>query len=148
VADDDEKKIGAALFNGAWDLIEKTDRTADEDLEMLTMAMASRWHWGQVGGPSQLATGDWQVARTASLIGLGDLALRFASRNMATTEAEGWDGWRLASAHEGLARAYATLGDAEGRARHLAAAGAALEREPDAEERRIIEGQLATVPEV
>ena len=62
----------------------------------------SRWHWAQVGGPEQIATGDWQVARVASLLGVTDLALVFAQRSLDTTTAEGWDGWRLASAYEGM----------------------------------------------
>ena len=47
---------------------------------------------------------------------------------------------------EGMARACAAGGDAQGRARYVAACEAALAAEPDAEERAVIAGQLATVP--
>jgi hypothetical protein len=47
-----------------------------------------------------------------------------------------------------MARACAVAGDAVGRARHVAAAQAALEREPEAEERQVIAEQLATIPEL
>lgn len=139
-------RFARALFNGTWDLIDKPGRTSDEDIEMLLSAMASRWHWGQVGGTEQVATGDWQVGHVASLLGLGDLSLVFAARNLAIARDEGWDGWRLASAHEGVARACAVLGDAEGLASHRAEAEAALLREPDEEERALIASQLATIP--
>ncbi|MGB8650832.1 MAG: hypothetical protein WCD35_09235 [Mycobacteriales bacterium] len=141
------RELGARLFNETWSLIEKPDRTAEDDVEMLLTAAASRWHWGQVGKAEQLAGGDWQVAHVASLLGLADVALMFARRQLATTKREGWDGWRLASAHEGLARASAAAGDWQARSRHVAAAEAALDREPDLEDRAVIAGQLASVPE-
>jgi hypothetical protein len=142
------RRQAAALFNSTWDLIDKSDRTEDDDAEMLLSAAASRWHWGQVGGAEQVASGDWQVAHVAALLGVADVATRFAGRNLAIAETEGWDGWRLASAHEGMARACAVSGDTEGRSAHIAAAQAALSREPDAEDREVIEAQIATVPQL
>jgi hypothetical protein len=147
-ADEWHRKIAARLFNGAWDLIDKTDRSDDDAVEMLLRACASRWHWGQVGGSMQISSGDWQIAHVASLIGLDQLALLFASRCLEAVEGADCDGWRLASAHEGMARACACARDAEGRARHMRLAEEALAAERDEEEREIIAGQLATVPEV
>ena len=142
------REVGVDRFNATWGLIDARDRSADDDVELFLSAMTSRWHWGQVGGPEEISTGDWLVAHAASLLGLGDLALLFAHRNLAIAEGQGWTGWRLASAHEGLARAHAVSGDGAGRARHLAAAEAALANEPDAEESQIIASQLATIPEL
>jgi hypothetical protein len=141
-----ERDVAKALFNGTWTLIDKPDRTGEDDIQMLLSAMAGRWHWGRVGGPEQVATSDWQVGHVASLVGFGTLALVFANRNLALAIAEEWDGWRLASAHEGVARACAVLGDVDGLNRHYAEAEAALAREPDDEEREIIADQLKTIP--
>ena len=143
-----DRAFGAAGFNATWEYIDKTDRSDDDDLEMLLSAAASRWHWGRAGGEEQLATGDWQIAHVLSLAGAGALALRFARRSLAAAQAGGWTGWRLASAHEGMARAAAAAGDAAGRDAHAAAAQAALDAEPDDEERAVIARQLASVPEV
>lgn len=140
------QELAAELFNRCWDLIDKDPRTSDEDAEMLLLASTSRWHWGQVGGPEQIATGDWQVGHVAALLGHVDLAVAFAGRSLDTAVAQGWDGWRLASAHEGMARACACAGDDEGRSRHLALGRAALEREEDADNRQAIAGQLDAVP--
>jgi hypothetical protein len=140
--------LGAQLFNRTWDLIDKVDRSGDDDTEMLLAAMASRWHWGQVGTVEQVATGDWQVAHVFGLVGDPEVVVRFARRHLAAATAEGWDGWRLASAHEGMARALAVAGDASGRAQQMEAADAALAREGDAEDRDAIAAQLATVPPV
>jgi hypothetical protein len=141
------RRVGATLFNRCWELIESDARTSDQDAEMLLTAATSRWHWGEVGGPGEVATGDWQVAHVASLLGMADLALMFAARNLAIAEAEGWDGWRLASAHEGMARACATAGDTNGRDAHVATARRLLDEERDAESRQVIAEQLATVPD-
>lgn len=56
------------------------------------------------------------------------------------------DGWRLVSAHAGLARAYAVLGDYDGLSQHYADAKAAISREPDEEKRGIIASQLTSIP--
>jgi hypothetical protein len=145
--DEWHRRFGAALFNRTWELIDAADRSDDHNAEMLLTAAASRWHWGRVGGPEETASGDWQVAHVASLIGYSDLAVAFAHRNVSTALAEGWDGWRLASAHEGMARALAAAGDATGRAEHITLARAALEREDDAEDRGLIASQIESVPD-
>jgi len=146
---DVHRDVGIDRFNATWDLIDKgAARTPDDDVEMLLSAMTSRWHWSRCGGPEEIATGDWQVAHCAALLGLGDLAVLFASRNLTLAEEQGWRGWRLASAHEGMARACAVSGNVDGRSFHVDAAEAALAEEPEAEEARIIAEQLATVPPV
>ncbi len=148
--DDDEaqwhRTFAARLFNSTWQLIEKPDRNADEGLEMLLSAATSRWHWGQVGDAEQVAAGDWQVAHVASLLGQDELAFRFAERHLQTAIAQRWDGWRLASAHEGMARAFAAAREADRRDEHVVLARQALERESDAEDREIIAAQIDSVP--
>lgn len=143
---DDARGLAIELFNHAWTLIDRTDRTPDDDLDMVLAAAASRWHWGQVGGAEQRATGDWQVAHAASQAGLADLALRFAARGLAIAEAEGWTGWRVATHHESMARACAAAGDWDGRDHHVGLAETALEGEADADDRNVIADQLASVP--
>jgi hypothetical protein len=133
-------------FNGAWELIEKPDRTVDDDAEMLQRAFASRWHWGFVGGAEQTATGDWQIAHCASLLGYGWMAQMYAQRAFETCEREGWTDWRRASMLEGVARAAAAAGDAEQHARYYALASEAVAAIADEAERDVIASQLATVP--
>lgn len=142
------RTLGVTLFNRTWSLIDQPDRTPDDHAEMVLAATTSRWHWGQIGGPEEIATGDWQVAHVASLLGFGDLARFFAERNLAAAIEHDWQGWRLASAHEGMARACTVAGDAAGRAHHVARAREALDREPDAESRELIASQLGTIPDI
>lgn len=143
---EEERRLATSLFNKTWELIDDPDRSAEDDIEMLLAAMTSRWHWGRVGGPEQVAVGNWQVAHVASLLGYGPLALVFAQRSLDVALAKGWGGWRLASAHEGVARACAVCGDEEGLANHLGEAELALADEPDEGDRAVIRSQLATIP--
>ena len=76
------------------------------------------------------------------------MALKYATRALATAEAEGWDDWRRASMLEGMARAHAAVGDAAGRAAFVDQARAAVEAIADPEDRELIASQLATVPDV
>jgi hypothetical protein len=133
-------------FNGAWELIEKTDRTADDDAEMLQRAFASRWHWGFVGGPQELATGDWQIAHVASLVGYGWMAQFYARRAFDACEREGWSDWTRASMLEGMARAAAAAGDHEEHAKYYALATEAVAAIAEEDDRNVIASQLATVP--
>ncbi|MEY2418122.1 MAG: hypothetical protein QOG90_802 [Actinomycetota bacterium] len=103
-------------------------------------------HWGFVGGAEQTATGDWQIAHCASLLGLGALAMTYARRALATCEREGWSDWRRASMLEGMARAAAAAGDREEHAKYYARAEQAVAEITEDGEREVIASQLATVP--
>ncbi|GAA2044761.1 hypothetical protein GCM10009839_55640 [Catenulispora yoronensis] len=134
-------------FNAAWELIDEPARSPEQDRRMLVLACASRAHWDQAGGPREHAIGDWQVGHVLTLLGDGPLALSFARQALATVEAQGWTDFTLASAYEGVARAYAALGDKAERDEYAAKCRTALEALPP-EDQEVIAGQLATVPEL
>lgn len=141
------RDLAKRTFNAAWALIDEPDRSPEEDRRMLLLACASRVHWGEAGGAREHAIGDWQVAHVLALLGDGALSLSFARQALATVEAHEWTDFTLASAYEGVARAYAALGDKTGREEYAAKCREVLETLP-AEDRDVIAGQLATVPEV
>ncbi len=137
-----------SAFNGAWDLLDLDGRSPEQQRQMVLRAAASRYLWAEVGGSdleSKLLIGDWQVAHVLSWLGAGDLALLFATVAHERALANGWTDWRLASAEEGMARAYAVIGDRASRDRHAQACRSLL-AELDEENRQVIEGQLSTVP--
>ena len=144
------RDVAVELYNAAWELLDSPDRTVAQDDEVLTLAFASRYHWGEAeeegGGGEQLAIGDWFIGHVAAHLGLSALAVRFSGRALDRVEALGTGGWLLASAYEGMARAHACAGDAEGRARYTALAEAALDGIADPEEREVIEDQLRSIP--
>lgn len=144
---DDElthRSLAIGSFNASWELLER-DRTEEEDLELLEVALASRHHWRHEGARQQLAIADWMVSRCFAELGAGALALRFARAALAEEPAKG-PAWLHASLLEGLARAHAANGDWAERDDAAARAAAALEAEDDEEDRELILAQLASVP--
>jgi len=140
------RAFAVAAFNGAWDLIDKTDRTPDDDRQMLTLAFASRWHWGEIGTDENRAVSDWQVAHVASLIGEASLALSFAQAAYDTARSADLPDWMQASTAEGLARAHACAGDMASYEQYANEARERCSRLDDEEDRELILGQLASIP--
>jgi DNA-binding transcriptional MerR regulator len=142
------RKLAADLFNHTWTLLEKSDRTAAEDDEMIHGAHASRYHWGevQVGERVNLARGEWQCSRVYAVLGRAEPALWHARRCLAINEANGVADWDIAAAYEAMARAHLVAGDTAQVALWKAKATAALEAIADKDDRDVIEGDLATLP--
>ena len=101
------KKLGVDLFNKVWGLIDKSDRTDEEDDLMINAAHASLYHWMQVGEPVNRSRGEWQISRVYSLCGRADPALYHAEKNLQICLENGIGDFDLAFAYEALARAYA-----------------------------------------
>src|SRR3954467_15419908 len=116
----DHRAVAVQTYNAAWDLLEAS-RSAAEDLDLLGLAMTSRYHWGFAGGASEVAVADWMVSRCCAAIGAGPLSVRYADAALARAAGPP-PAWRVASLHEGRARAAAALGDAAERDRHVALA--------------------------
>ena len=76
-----------------WTLLEKTDRTPAQDDEMLHAAHASRYHWGEIGDPVNLARGEWQCSRVYAILGRAEPALWHARRCLEIDEANGLGDW-------------------------------------------------------
>lgn len=140
------RAFAKAAFNAAWDLIEKPDRSADDDRRMLTLAFASRWHWGEAGTPENVAVSDWQVAHVASLIGETGLALAFAQAAYDSARAQEMPAWLRASTAEGLARAHAGAGDKVSYERYAGEARELVTGLEEEEDRELITAQLASIP--
>ena len=140
------REIAVATFNRTWDLLDAPTRTPDQDAELLTAAFTSRYHWERIGTAENLAIADNQIARVASALGNGPLAVEYATAALTRTEAEGWTDWRLASALEVCARAHAADRNAPLRDEFYRRAENAIATIDDPEDRAVVEEQLATVP--
>jgi len=143
------RRLGVALFNQVWTLIEKPDRSPAETDEMIHAAHASRYHWSKAGTTVNLGRGEWQIARVYSVLGRAEPArwhaarcLAYAERAAAAGETESWD---LASAYEANARAAAIAGDRGEAIAWRDRARAALAEIDDPADREIIETDIATL---
>ena len=61
------KKMAVDCFNLTWDYMDKDDRTAEDDINMINSAHASRYHWTQIGKPLNFQRGEWQIARVYAI---------------------------------------------------------------------------------
>ena len=122
------KRQAILNFNGTWDLVDKKERTKDEDLKMIHMAHASRFHWGEIGTPLEFERGEWQISRVYSLLGMGESALYHAGCCLALCQENQIGDFDLAFAHEALARGYMVSGNREMMNKHLDLARQAAEQ--------------------
>jgi DNA-binding transcriptional MerR regulator len=142
-----ERRLAADCFNKAWTLMEKQDRTREDDDEMIHCAHASAYHWTQIGTAANRARGEWQCSRVYAVIGRPEPALQHARRCLELVEAspEQMDEFDLPAAYEAVARASLVAGDPAECRRFLALGRTAAARIADEEDRRIIEADLADV---
>jgi hypothetical protein len=141
------RRSAVDLFNHVWTLLEKQDRTTEEDDRMIHAAHASRYHWEKVGTPVNLARGEWQVSRVYSVLERSEPALFHAERCLQICQDHDIGDFDLAFAYEALARASAVAGDEEDRDRYLQLAEEASEKIQKKEDREIVLSDLKSVPQ-
>jgi hypothetical protein len=104
------KKFAIDLFNFVWSLLDKPERTVQENDKMVHAAHASRFHWGEVGTPVEIERGEWQISRVYSVLNRPQAALYHAQRCLAICSENQIGDFDIAFAYEALARAYAKAG--------------------------------------
>jgi len=144
VAQLDDRELATQLFNRCWELLEST-RNPDDDVELLTAAFSSRFHWLSVGTTEQWIVSDWMVARAAAATGDATLAVRFAERAHSAAQENEVPDWLVASTAEGVARAYAVGGDVEAFNNWSALAARLVEVIADPEDKTLIASQLSEI---
>jgi len=139
------RQFAADAFNTAWDLIDKTDRTAEEDMAMLCRAAASLWHWNQrddVNNQSR-SVGYWQLSRVFALLSDGPMALRCGE--LCLKYAKGTPPFYAAYAYEALARASIISGDSAGAKRYLDSAQKMVDHVEEASSREMLLADLQSI---
>ncbi len=144
--EDIHKKLAVDLFNHTWTLLDKAERTLDEDEEMLMSAWASRFHWSKVGTALNAARGEWQISRVYSVLGWAEPALHHAKRTLELCEQHGYGDFDLAFAYEALARAHAVAGDRAERDRYYQKGMEAAEGIKEKEDKDLFLSDLNSVP--
>lgn len=141
----DRRKLAVDLFNHVWTLLEVPARTTAQDDEMLHAAHASRYHWGEVGEPVNLARGEWQCSRVYSVLRRSEPALWHARRSLALCEEHAIGDWDIAFAHEAVARAMKVAGDRAGSQEAAARARALAAEIKEDEDRDLVLSDLETI---
>ena len=116
------RHFSAHCFNSAWELIDKPERTPEENEQMIQRTLASLWHWSQREDCTAkiFSIGYWQAARVFALAGEPHNARKYAKLCLDITPAA--DPFCLGYAHEAMARAEALAGNDELAQEHLSQA--------------------------
>jgi hypothetical protein len=143
-SDVDHRQLGVDLYNSTWTLLERENRTRDDDDEMLNSAHASAYHWSRAAGsgPQNAARSHWQISRVNAVLGRGDAALSHADRCLALCTESGIGDWDLAAAYEAVARAQKLAGNDAEFHRNLELGREALAQIANEEDREHIEEDL------
>ena len=141
----EHRKVGAYAFNHAWSLLDRKKRTRAENDEMLHAAYASLYHWGRGGGPLNRSIGEWQVSRVNAVLGLSEPATFHGARALEIARRGHLSPFYLAYGYEALARAASVARDRTGRAKYLREAQRIGRRVKDADDRRMLFEDLATI---
>jgi DNA-binding transcriptional MerR regulator len=146
LTEEQERMIAIRYFNSVWDLMEKEDRSVEENDRMIHMAHASRYHWGQVGKPEHLARGEWQCSRVYAVLRRPEPCLHHAQRVLDICLENRIADWDIAFAYEALARGHAISGDSEAARTMTENALQAAEAIKEEEERKIVMADLESIP--
>ncbi|MGD2249975.1 MAG: hypothetical protein PVF58_16335 [Candidatus Methanofastidiosia archaeon] len=141
------KKMGVNLFNLVWSLLDKTERTIEENDKMIHAAHASRYHWGEIGTPLEFERGEWQISRVYSVLSMPHPALYHGNRCLEICQENDITDFDIAFAYEALARAYAVLGEKAKREKYMVLAQEAGEKIADEEDKKYFFSELETIPE-
>lgn len=133
--------FSAGCFNETWVLIDKPDRSPEDNEQMIRLAQASLWHWTQRPdcNDTNLSVGYWLASRVHALVGEPDNARKYARlcQDKAPDEPF-YQGY----ACEAMARAEIVAGNnADGR-EHLEKAWHFAERVADPEEKQMLVDDL------
>lgn len=148
MSDIDHRRLGVDLYNATWELLDRDDRSVEDDDAMIARAHASFHHWNQVEDvrPANVGRGHWLCSRVHAVLGQADTAAYHAARYVAISRAGDVDDWDLAAALEASARAAAVGGDFDASERFEAEARQVCMRVTDVEDREVVEADLATLP--
>lgn len=131
-------------FNKAWEFIEKRERTAEDDNEMIRLSQASLWHWTQREDCTNrnLSVGYWQLSRVYAISGRAEGARRYAKLSLHHSEE---DPFLTAYAYEALARGEKMAGKIDQAEKHRVVAARLAEAIGDPVDRKLLLADLKTI---
>ncbi len=112
---------------------------------MIHAAHASRYHWGVVGQPVNLARGEWQISRVYAILHRSEPCLYHAIRCLQITLDNDLQDFDLAFAYEAMARACHLAGDATETESYLSLAREAGQAIKDQADRDYFMTELSTI---
>lgn len=134
--------FAADCFNKTWAILDKPDRSTDDDEQMRLLSHASLWHWTQREDCTDqtLSIGYWLISRVYAVLRQAGPSAEFAEKCLRVSGAlpPFYQGY----AHEARARAAKVTGEAEKAAHHVSAARQFAAQVADPDERAMLEQDL------
>jgi len=140
------KRAAITLFNLVWSLLDKKDRTKQEDDKMVHAVHASRFHWGEIGTPVEFERGEWQISRVYSVLNRPQSALYHAETCLGICKENNIGDFDIAFAYEAMARAHAVAGDKSDCEKYIKLAKEAGEQIEKKEDKDLFFNDLKTIP--
>jgi hypothetical protein len=139
------KYFAAHCFNQAWDLMDKKDRTRDEDLLMVALNQASLYHWSQRADCTgqNRSVGYWQASRIQAI--LGNIAEAQHYAEICLSYSHNLEPFYIGYAYEALARAEKIAGNDPKYREYLAVAETKAEAVSAKEDRELLESDLESL---
>ena len=141
------KYYSVHCYNKAWDLIDKEQRTPEEDEQMVRLTLASHYHWTQRPDYSstKASIGYWQTSRIYAILDQAESAIHYGKLCLQASQQEGVPPFYRGYAYEALARAAAVVGNHQDMALYLEKARAAANEVQEEDERKMILGDLESI---
>ena len=139
------RKLAADLFNEVWTLLEKPNRSPEDDDRMIHAAHASRFHWQDIGSPREWSIGEWQISRVYSVLKRAEPAIYHGQHALKWAREHSVAPFFIAYGYEALARAHAVAGDVDSAKKHIAQAREVGATIPDPADQKHVEDDLATI---
>lgn len=141
-----QQLFARGINSSVWQLLEKADRSEDENELIVHAAHASCYHWLQVGTAVNQQRGEWLISRVYAELGRADAAVRHARRCLALTNefSEQMKDFDRAYGYECVARASAVAGEGEEASQYLRLAEEAAERIAGEEDKKIFDGDFGS----
>jgi hypothetical protein len=139
--------FSADCFNRTWGLIDKMNRSPQEDQEMILLSTASLWHWTQREDctPTNLSVGYWQLSRVYAAMGQAENARHYAHLCLDCSRNCGVAPFFLGYAYEALARAEAIAENLIEMGKYLEEARRQAARVSEEADREQLLGDLDTI---
>lgn len=133
--------------NRAWNLLERTDRSEEENEFMVHSAHASLLHWKEVGTRINALRAYYLLAYAHAAAGEGSAAIRYGDRSLALMQddPEGLADWDVAFTYDAVARAHTAAGNPEPARDYRQKAQSAGEQIADEEDRKIFTATFNTL---
>lgn len=141
------KHFSVICFNKAWELIEKSDRTPDEDEQMIRLSLSSHWHWRQRKDytSKNASIAYWQTSRVYAVLSRGDESRHYGQLCLGVSQGEDIEPFFLGYAYEALARAEVVSANQSEMDAYLHQANQIVEKITDSDEKKMLLDDLTTI---